>query len=494
MMSANSTAASTSCRRTGCSVTSAQSSGVPATLEEPVTLADRAVLRQRAARLAHEPHRGALDGLAAQRTNEKRLGHAPRLAPRWSASASIPSRPARSRCAGSRTSWRRPRAGARGRGARRASRTRAPRPGAPRAGRGRAALVPLARPAREPGRLGRRPHAVCRSPVAPGRADRADRAARWRRARPAATGSRSTSSRSTASGSSELGCDAARRRRRGAPRIDERRLAVVVHGGDDPETSAALAAQEEPVATDEPAAVAHLVAGAAPRPTGRAGCSTRTRRAGRRSGPASRPRTLGAPPAISPRGSPAAGATPASACRSCSRRCSPASSRASTRGCPPTTARTRSSTGGSWSDFDRDPVVDAPEHERAERERDDRRHAEVDASAERRRLAEEERRPDRLDRRRERVSPVDQVDEPGVRLGARHVLERIEDRRQEEPGQEQRRDDVLDVAEDRVRGRDRERDAADEERRRRRRPGSRARPCRARPARRRARGRARSRA
>ena len=35
MMSAKRTAASTPCRRTGCSVTSAQSSGVPATLEEP---------------------------------------------------------------------------------------------------------------------------------------------------------------------------------------------------------------------------------------------------------------------------------------------------------------------------------------------------------------------------------------------------------------------------------------------------------------------------
>ncbi len=50
------------------------------------------------------------------------------------------------------------------------------------------------------------------------------------------------------------------------PRIDERRLAVVVHGGREPQTAAALAAQDEPVVDDEPVAVAHLVAGAAPAP------------------------------------------------------------------------------------------------------------------------------------------------------------------------------------------------------------------------------------
>ena len=45
MMSANITAASTSCRRTGCSVTSAHSSGVLPTLAEVVALAQGAVLR-----------------------------------------------------------------------------------------------------------------------------------------------------------------------------------------------------------------------------------------------------------------------------------------------------------------------------------------------------------------------------------------------------------------------------------------------------------------
>ena len=51
-----------------------------------------------------------------------------------------------------------------------------------------------------------------------------------------------------------------------APLIAERRLAVVVHGGPDARTAAALAAQEEPVVEDEPAATAHLVAGAEPAP------------------------------------------------------------------------------------------------------------------------------------------------------------------------------------------------------------------------------------
>jgi hypothetical protein len=50
------------------------------------------------------------------------------------------------------------------------------------------------------------------------------------------------------------------------PRIDERRLAVAVRGGESAETVAALAAQEEAVVQDEPAATAHLVAGAIPAP------------------------------------------------------------------------------------------------------------------------------------------------------------------------------------------------------------------------------------
>ena len=72
-MSANMTAASTSCRRTGWSVTSAHSSGVCATSKKRVPLADRAVLGQRPAGLAHEPHRRALDGLAPGGAHEERL-------------------------------------------------------------------------------------------------------------------------------------------------------------------------------------------------------------------------------------------------------------------------------------------------------------------------------------------------------------------------------------------------------------------------------------
>jgi hypothetical protein len=50
------------------------------------------------------------------------------------------------------------------------------------------------------------------------------------------------------------------------PRIEERRLAAVVHGGESPETASALAAQEEPLATEDAVATAHLVAGALPAP------------------------------------------------------------------------------------------------------------------------------------------------------------------------------------------------------------------------------------
>ena len=51
-----------------------------------------------------------------------------------------------------------------------------------------------------------------------------------------------------------------------APRI-ERRLGFRFHGsGDTTATSAALAAQEEPVVAEDPAAIAHLVAGCEPEP------------------------------------------------------------------------------------------------------------------------------------------------------------------------------------------------------------------------------------
>ena len=54
--------------------------GLVRDLEERVALADRAVLGQRAARLAHEPHRRPLDALAARRADEEGLCHALRVA------------------------------------------------------------------------------------------------------------------------------------------------------------------------------------------------------------------------------------------------------------------------------------------------------------------------------------------------------------------------------------------------------------------------------
>ena len=75
MMSANITAASTSWRRTGCSVTSAHSSGVWATSKNACLLADGAIFGKRPARLAHEPHRRPLDFLAPRGAHEKRLAH-----------------------------------------------------------------------------------------------------------------------------------------------------------------------------------------------------------------------------------------------------------------------------------------------------------------------------------------------------------------------------------------------------------------------------------
>jgi hypothetical protein len=64
----------------------------------------------------------------------------------------------------------------------------------------------------------------------------------------------------------ELGCDVLDVETEVRPLIDARRLEVVVHGGTDAVTDAAVAAQEEAVVTDDPCAVAHLVAGAIPPP------------------------------------------------------------------------------------------------------------------------------------------------------------------------------------------------------------------------------------
>ena len=74
MMSANITAASTPCTRTGSSVTSAHSSGCRQTSNSAVPLADLAVPGQRATGLAHEPDGRPLDGLEASRSDQQR-GH-----------------------------------------------------------------------------------------------------------------------------------------------------------------------------------------------------------------------------------------------------------------------------------------------------------------------------------------------------------------------------------------------------------------------------------
>ena len=80
MMSANITAASTPWRRTGCSVTSAQSSGVCATSQNECRSRSARYSGQRPPRLPHEPDGRALDRLAARRADEEWLHDDVRLA------------------------------------------------------------------------------------------------------------------------------------------------------------------------------------------------------------------------------------------------------------------------------------------------------------------------------------------------------------------------------------------------------------------------------
>ena len=228
-------------------------------------------------------------------------------------------------------------------------------------------------------------------------------------------------------------------------RIDERRLAVVVRGGADAETTAALAAQEEPLVEEDAVAIAHLVAGAAPAPDwsrrildahaegfvavgGSVETPDRSLRpvgAGRRPQPGVRA-SAAAP--VAPRG-PGAG-----------RARGPARLR-------PATASRRSSTGG--SDFDCHAVVDAAEDERPERERGNGGDDEVDHVADGRGHS-----PKKSGSRTASTGGVSGFPQwirstsRGWSCGARDVLERVEDRRQEEPGQQQGGDEVLDVAED----------------------------------------------
>ena len=144
-------------------------------LEERVAFAQSAILGERPAGLAHEPHRGPLDLLAPQRADQERVGHGRTLArvdrrpparrPRRTAGRPLARLRARS------PAGRRDRNGdGRARERRRRSVAR------------RAARLPLARRARQRDRLGRPPHAA--------RAPRAGRARRGRGPRPGAHASR----------------------------------------------------------------------------------------------------------------------------------------------------------------------------------------------------------------------------------------------------------------------------------------------------------------
>ena len=104
-------------------------------------------------------------------------------------------------------------------------------------------------------------------------------------------------------------------------------------------------------------------------------------------------------------------------------------------------------------------VVDPPEDERRDRERDESGDDDVHDIAGLRKPPEEERVANRQDEGGHGISVVDEIDECRVVADPRQV-ERVEDRRQEEPRQKHRRQQMLDVAEDdRHRGED-EREAA----------------------------------
>ena len=300
------------------------------------------------------------------------------------------------------------------------------------------------------------PHRSC-----PGEEVEVDGSRCGRRSRPAATGSPSTSSRSSASGSRR----SARRRssststsRRGSTSAGSR---VVVHGGDD-DGDGGRARRAGGAARGRRTRSRRRTSSRArcPRRTGRGASSTRTRRASRRSAGS----IEGGDAVARGRGRRAAAAIPRSqhplAAPVAARR--PRARRArGPAGLRPGRRSRGSSTAG--SDFDCDAVVDAREHERAERERDDRRDREIDRVAGRRRAS-----PKKSGSRTAStagvsgVAPVDHVDEARMVLDAGDVLERVEHRREEEPRQQQRRDEVLDVAVERVQRRDGEREAGDE--------------------------------
>ena len=223
--------------------------GLVRDLEERVALADRAVLRQRAARLAHEPDGRALDALAPRGADEKRIGHP----------GSVARRRARTRLV-RRGSPRTVLAGVDA--ARRSARARARR----RASCSRTTGSATWRSRGEDGLqlayhwLDTRGNAIVWDghrtpfprPIAPGETIELDAPVTAPRPpgplRPSLRPRRGApllALRASGCATLDVEVDV-------EPLIAERRLAVVVHGGADERTAAALAAQEEPVVDDAP--------------------------------------------------------------------------------------------------------------------------------------------------------------------------------------------------------------------------------------------------
>src|SRR5829696_7965137 len=100
------------------------------------------------------------------------------------------------------------------------------------------------------------------------------------------------------------------------------------------------------------------------------------------------------------------------------------------------------------SKLSRDLVVHAPGYSASKCKCQERCDDAVDDVPERGVCAEEERVPDRFDKRRDEVDVVKYVRYPLTVLEAWQILEGVEDRREEEPGQEDRQHQVLDIAVD----------------------------------------------
>ena len=212
----------------------------------------------------------------------RRSGSATAL--RWSASASIPSRPARSRCAGSRTSWRRPVP----------ARSAAPASCVENAGHRDLALRPAARActSRTTGstRSGTRSHwdglrARLPQPVVPG--EEVELAVPLLAPRPPGRYRLAFDFvEENRFWFAEVGLRPLEVETEVLPRIAERRLGVRVHGGDGrgdgcrssrPRRSRSWTTSQRRSRISSPARSRHR--------TGRGGCSTRTRKAGQAVGP-----------------------------------------------------------------------------------------------------------------------------------------------------------------------------------------------------------------